>query len=79
MLGLISTALIAGALLIVVVMRRRHIDGLERRVRERTHALDVSNEALQRSRDNERRFTGYAAHELRTPLAALRTHAQLAN
>ena len=43
--------------------------------------VDALNELLARlahSLENERRFTGDAAHELRTPLAALRTQAEVA-
>ena len=41
-------------------------------------ALNELFARVQRSFENERRFTGDAAHELRTPLAALRTHAEVA-
>lgn len=41
-------------------------------------ALNQLFERLQHAFENERRFTSDAAHELRTPLAALKTQAQLA-
>jgi two-component system sensor histidine kinase QseC len=41
-------------------------------------ALNQLFERLGRTLENERRFTGDAAHELRTPLAALKTHAEVA-
>jgi two-component system, OmpR family, sensor histidine kinase QseC len=41
-------------------------------------SLNQLFERLERSFEKERRFTGDAAHELRTPLAALKTHAEVA-
>ncbi len=42
------------------------------------HALNRLFTRLQHSMDKERRFTADAAHELRTPLAAIRIHAEVA-
>jgi len=42
------------------------------------HAINDLFQRLQESFENERRFTADAAHELRTPLAALKTQAEVA-
>jgi two-component system sensor histidine kinase QseC len=47
-------------------------------IRPLVDALNQLFARLEDSFENERRFTGDAAHELRTPLAALRTHAEVA-
>ena len=42
------------------------------------HSLNALFERIQAMMDSERRFTADAAHELRTPIAAIRTQAQVA-
>ncbi len=51
---------------------------LPREVAPLRDALNALIERVARAFDNERRFTADAAHELRTPLAALRVQAQVA-
>ncbi|HEY0789311.1 MAG TPA: ATP-binding protein [Thermoanaerobaculia bacterium] len=53
-------------------------DGLPAELQPVAGALDGLLERLRMRIDHERRFTADAAHELRTPLAALKTHAQVA-
>jgi two-component system sensor histidine kinase QseC len=47
-------------------------------LRPLVHRLDDLLERLRDSLDSERRFTSHAAHELRTPVAALRAQAEVA-
>lgn len=49
-----------------------------REIRPVRHALNGLFVALERARRSERDFTNFAAHELKTPLAGLRTQAQIA-
>jgi signal transduction histidine kinase len=52
--------------------------GVPEEVRPLVSALNGLFERLETAFSNIRRFTGDAAHELRTPIAALKTHAQVA-
>ncbi len=53
-------------------------DRVPREVRPLTQALNRLVKQMRDAFDSERRFTSDAAHELRTPLAALKTHAEIA-
>ncbi len=53
------------------------IKGVPLEAKPLVEALNGLFQRLQLSFDNVRSFTGNAAHELRTPLAALKTHAQV--
>lgn len=52
--------------------------GVPREIQPMTKALNGLFVRLKRALDNERRFTADAAHELRTPLAAVKVQAQVA-
>jgi two-component system sensor histidine kinase QseC len=54
------------------------IDPVPEEVKPLVAALNIMFKRVERGLENERQFTGNAAHELRTPLAGLRVQAQVA-
>jgi two-component system sensor histidine kinase QseC len=54
------------------------LEGAPREVTPLVRSLNALFERVQRLIENERRFTADAAHEMRTPLAGLKTQAQVA-
>lgn len=57
---------------------KRAASKLEQIVQERTQALKIANETLQRADSSRRRFLADISHELRTPLTIMRGEAEVA-
>lgn len=76
----ISLAVI-GLTLLVIGITLGLADGfrqnLESKVRERTAALSVANDALREAHEAKNRMLGVVAHDLRNPLSGIRAAAQL--
>ncbi|MDP1605000.1 MAG: ATP-binding protein, partial [Legionella sp.] len=78
----ISIALVViGLAVLVVGITVGLADGfrqnLEAKVRERTAALSIANEALREAHEEKNRMLGVVAHDLRNPLSGIRAAAQL--
>jgi len=59
-------------------LKQLDLDNIPSEAHSLATSLNTVFEQLQTAFDTERRFTSDAAHELRTPLAALKTHAEVA-
>lgn len=55
-----------------------HLPNVPQEIRPIIESLNQLMAQVERALEREKRFTGYAAHELRTPIAALKTQVQVA-